>query len=749
MPTHRLPRPPRPGLVLRAAVAAACLLALCGARAALAQLEAPATGRIGPETYRLDEEQVVSEHDPAVDFARFLPDVGDVEIYDGKKTQVIEPKELPKIANDNYRQALSRTPGLVLAEESTPLVSIGYRGFDPNRTQTTMVLKDGIPISADMIGYPENYYLPPIDSVDTIDFLHGGAALLYGPQPGGALNYVTRKPKAGVGFSLLSNQTWGSDSFFSSYDEVSGTVGRVGYDVYYYQKQGLGFRERNSDFGLWSGSAKTTYAIDDRSSFTAGFDGYSEENGEPGGLCPIRSSSDPKNCSNSPDVVSYAADRDAYSRLWDRFRLQRYVGWGIYENTIDPNTFLRVAIWGGSYDRWSRRQRGGGFGTLPTGEAASTTAIERQKFRVAGLDARVKRDWHAWGETHTLTTGVEYFHDDSPRTDRRGTTPEADWGELRGESFRTTDYGSAFAENRFVFGKFSFVPSIRLENYAQSIDESVNVDKAAAEVPLADESNYQFVPLVGLGTSYRLRSSVEIYANASSAYRPEIFTQAVPTSPNLVVPRNLKPTGSWQYEIGLRGQPFPWVFWDTSLFWIDVADAIGTVQVSPTLSEIRNTGRARRAGWEFAAEAGALGLVDHFRGSKLVPRFGDLALFANVMILDAKFTAGSQKGKTPAYAPDWLVRAGLQYTLPGRLKASLMTTAVAKEWGNDNNTEDFFIPSYQVWDLTFETDVWTERVALFFGVNNLFDENYWARVTSTGLDPAYERNFYGGLKVRL
>ena len=575
MPTHRLPRPPRPGLVLRAAVAAACLLALGGARAALAQLEAPATGRIGPETYRLDEEQVVSEPDPAVDFARFLPDVGDVEIYDGKKTQVIEPKELPKIANDNYRQALSRTPGLVLAEESTPLVSIGYRGFDPNRTQTTMVLKDGIPISADMIGYPENYYLPPIDSVDTIDFLHGGAALLYGPQPGGALNYVTRKPKAGVGFSLLSNQTWGSDSFFSSYDEVSGTVGRVGYDVYYYQKQGLGFRERNSDFGLWSGSAKTTYAIDDRSSFTAGFDGYSEENGEPGGLCPIRSSSDPKNCSNSPDVVSYAADRDAYSRLWDRFSLQRYVGWGIYENTIDPNTFLRVAIWGGSYDRWSRRQRGGGFGTLPTGEAASTTAIERQKFRVAGLDARVKRDWHAWGETHTLTTGVEYFHDDSPRTDRRGTTPEADWGELRGESFRTTDYGSAFAENRFVFGKFSFVPSIRLENYAQSVDESVNVDKAAAEVPLADESNYQFVPLVGLGTSYRLRSSVEIYANASSAYRPEIFTQAVPTSPNLVVPRNLKPTGSWQYEIGLRGQPFPWVFWDTSLFWIDVADAIG------------------------------------------------------------------------------------------------------------------------------------------------------------------------------
>ncbi|MFM8410289.1 MAG: hypothetical protein ACKOCT_08415, partial [Alphaproteobacteria bacterium] len=497
------------------------------------------------------------------------------------------------------------------------------------------------------------------------------------------------------------------------------------------------------------GSAKATWAINDRSRLTVGFDGYDEENGEPGGLCPNATSDDPKNCANSPDVVSYAANRDAYSRLWDRFRLQRYVGWGIYENSIDPDTLLRIATWGGSYDRWSRRQRGGGFGTLPSGEAASTTAIERQKFRIAGLDARVKHDWRAFGETHTLTGGIEYFHDDSPRTDRRGTTPDADGGALRGESFRTTNYGSAFAENRFVFGKFSFVPSIRLENYAQGIDESVNVDKTAADVALANESNYQFVPLVGLGTSWRLRPSIEAYANASSAYRPEVFTQAVPTSPNLVVPKNLKPAGSWQYEIGLRGQPFPWVFWDTSLFWIDVADAIGVVQVSPTLSEIRNTGRARRAGWELAAEAGVLGLADHFRGTDLVPRFGDVALFANVMVLDAKFTGGPLTGKTPAYAPDSLVRAGVQYTLPGRLKASLMTTAVAEQWGNDNDTADFFIPAYRVWDLTFEANVWKETVALFFGVNNLFDESYWARLTSTGFDPAYDRNFYGGLEVRL
>ena len=31
-------------------------------------------------------------------------------------------------------------------------------------------------------------------------------------------------------------------------------------------------------------------------------------------------------------------------------------------------------------------------------------------------------------------------------------------------------------------------------------------------------------------------------------------------------------------------------------------------------------------------------------------------------------------------------------------------------------------------------------------VENLFDENYWARVTSTGVDPAYGRNYYGAFR---
>ena len=724
----------------RALLATAIPLLLGAAGRALA--EEPAAGPGGTVTggskaqpVRLSEQRVEAERE----IPRFLPAVEGVDIYDGKKTTVIDPAEPPKIVNDNYRQLLSRTPGLILAEESTPLVSIGYRGLDPHRTQFTLVLKDGVPIAADLFGYPENYYMPPLDSIEQIDFVHGGASLLYGPQPGGSLNFVTKKPNPSTPFSLYTNQTFGSDSFYSTYNAASGTVGPFGYYGYYYQKQGLGFRESNSDFGLYSGSAKGTYAIDDTSGVTLAFDGYNEEHGEPGGL----------RLTEAPNAVLYQVDRNATSRFFDRFRLKRYIGSASYENEITPDTYLRVLAWGGYYSRWSRRQRGGGFGTLPSGEAAQTNQIEDQVFHTAGLDARVRQNWSLFDEQNTLTAGVMYYHDTSPRVDKRGADPTADNGVVRNRSERYTNYGAAFAENRFVWGDFTFIPAVRIETYSEAVDEEVNVDKTAAGIPLADESNVDVVPLVGLGATYTLLPTVEVYGNASSAYRPQIFTQAIPTSPTQIVAGNLEASSIWQYEVGFRGYPKPWAYWDTSLFWMDFDNQIGTVQLTEDLSEIRNVGRARYYGWEVASEVGLVGAYDDATGGDFAARFGEFSLYGNLMLLNAEFIRGPFDGKTPAYAPDWLVRAGFQYTHPVYGKASLLTTATDDMFANDNNSEDFFIPGYNVWDLTMETNVYKDNVAIYFGVNNIFDENYYARIRSDGIDPAYRRNYYGGFKVYL
>lgn len=724
----------------------------------------PAAGASGApdgseaETIRLEEQQVVGERE---ELPRFLPDVKGTEIFSGKKTTVIETEEPPQIVNDNYRQVLSRVPGLNLSEDATPLVSIGYRGLDPHRTQYTLVLKDGIPIAADMFGYPENYYLPPIDSLENIEFIHGGAALIYGPQPGGALNYITKKPDPTRQFSLYSNQTFGSDNYYSTYTATSGTIDRFGYYVYYYQKQGDGFRQANSDFAIYSGSMKLTYEFNDSNRLLVAFDGYNDTHGEPGGL---RLESYPGEVlPPPPNSVFYEVDRDATSRFLDQFVLQRYIGWGIFESDLTPDTLWRTAMWGGRYARSSYRQNttGDPFGTRPTGLASDTNTIELARFNSYGFDSRVRHDWMLWDELQTLTGGIEFYYDDAPRTDELGASPTARRGMKETESFRETVYGAIFAENRFVWGDFQLIPAVRLENYSLSVIETVNVDKQRRGEPLADDSDFDFQPLFGIGGVYTIEPTIETYVNISSAYRPQLFTQAVPAIPGLVVAGNLAPSISYQYEVGFRGNPEPWVFWDTSVFYLDFEDQIGTVQLPGTgLSEVRNVGSARHYGWEIAAQVGSVSFFDYLRDTSLATRYGDLSLFGSLMLLDAKFTSDNPPecaqepglpqclhGKTPAYAPDYILRVGAEYVYPEIFKASLLTTSVANQFANDNNTPRFYIPQYTVSDLTFEANVWGQTAALYAGINNLFDVDYYARIRSDGIVPAYGRNYYGGFKV--
>jgi Fe(3+) dicitrate transport protein len=128
----------------------------------------------------------------------FLPDVEGTQIHQGKKTTSTTLGDLPPIQNNNYRQAFSQMPGLLVSEQQTPgHANINYRGVgDPHETGFLLTMKDGIPILSDWFGYPTSYYVPPLEAVERVDLSRGGSALLYGPQPGPVLNYVTPMPPA-------------------------------------------------------------------------------------------------------------------------------------------------------------------------------------------------------------------------------------------------------------------------------------------------------------------------------------------------------------------------------------------------------------------------------------------------------------------------------------------------------------------------------------------------------------------------
>jgi Fe(3+) dicitrate transport protein len=685
----------------------------------------------------------------------FLSAVEGTRINAGKKTGVIDLDQLPLITNNNYRQALITTPGLYLSEESSPLVSIGYRGLDPHRAQFTQVLKDGIPIHADQLGYPEAYYTPPLDTVDRIEFLRGGAAMLYGPQPGGALNYITHRPRTDRPFSFGTSNIFGSDNLYSNFTYADGTSGRLGYYGYFNHRQSDGFRTANSDYHLNAGNVKLVLDASSDSRWILSLEGYEEQHGEPGGLT----------FATGPNAVNYNENRNAASRLFDEFKLRRYFASLAWEKDFSAATQLTTTAWGGYYSRYSSRQRGGGFGIRPTGTAANSTTNELQEFYTQGLEARLRHHYDSWGGDHTIAGGVQLYHTDSPRADRRGLAADDRGGVLRNQSDRDVFYAPFFVENRFRWGALSIVPGVRLENIWQGVRENVNLDKTAAGTPLADQNDYDFVPLFGLGAAFEIAPKIEFYGNVSQSYRPKLFLQAVPTGGTTVVPEDLRESRAVQYEIGFRGNPRPWLSWDTSAFLLDFDDQIGTLALPGGRSTLANLGRAKHYGIEGAAMLDVIGWVDSLGalpepaaadGKKavatprptLVDRVGSLQLFANVTLLDAEFVSGPSKGNTPSYAPDYLVRTGVIYNWRNRVNLAFLGTIVDRSFAENSNAAERAVPGYMVWDLTAEVKVYKDLIGVTAGINNLFDEDYYARVRNDGIDPANRRNYYGGISLK-
>ncbi|MBI4397954.1 MAG: TonB-dependent receptor plug domain-containing protein [Candidatus Omnitrophica bacterium] len=676
----------------------------------------------------LKEVQVVAQKDAA---GPFLANVEGAKIYAGKKTSVIDISKYPDIQNNNYREILIQQPGLNVSEETTPLVSIGYRGLNPDRSQFMQMLKDGIPIQADLFGYPESYYTPIIQSVEDIQFIRGGSALLYGPQPGGALNYISKKPLTHTPFLAYSENAFGSFDYFSTYSALTGTVGKLGYYGYIHERQSSGFRTQNSDYEVIAGSMKAVINQTGETRLTLVYDQYNEEHGEPGGLTRA-----------AGFRPNYDQNRSLATRYFDHFRLERYYGYAILEKDISPDQYFAFRVYGGKYRRWSKRQRGGGFGTYP---AFNANDIQDQNFYNLGFEPRYKQNYELFGGHHTFTIGTHNYFSNSPRKDFRGGTADADDGVLRKDATRDTFYFSIFLENLFRWGKLAIVPAVRFENYWLAINEKRNLDKPT--LPLDRKTEYQFVPLMGIGVMYEVARAVEAYVNISQSYRPKVFTQAVPTGANEIVKGDLSAGKGVQYDFGLRGKPASFIHWDVDYFILQFDDQIGTVA-----NTIANVGDMFNQGMELSTEADLIGAYDFFRKTDHGNRLGSFSPFVSYTLLDATYSKGPNEGRQPAFAPRYIAKTGVNYKWRDRVKVSLFATFVDGQFADDAGTPNRFIPSYKVWDLLAEVKLFKNSfnmfdVSIFGGINNLFDEPYYARITSTGIDPAFPQNIYGGVKI--
>jgi outer membrane receptor for Fe3+-dicitrate len=386
-----------------------------------------------------------------------LPPVEGTRINAGKKTSFVKPDEFPTFSGNDYREAMATTPGIVVGEEpSSPIINFGYRGLNSQRSEFMQVLKDGVTIKNEQFGFPETHYTPILDAVERIELIRAGAALQFGPQPGGAINFVMKMPRQDALFHFAAKNVFGSYDYYRNYTEADGTVGPLGYYFYYDHRQQEGFREANSDYDLNGGSARLVWNVTNDSRFVLTLDAYDEEHGEPEELRR-------REAVNPPNSVFIEDDRTATTRFFDRFRLERYYATLEYQKIFSERTQLDIKAFGGYLTRWNKRQRGGGFGTLPSGPDANTNSIQLRSDYTEGLDARVRHDYNLFNDVSTIAGGIYFYHALQDRRDERGQTRDAEHGMLRNLNTGETWDGAIFAENRFHFGRLSNVWDLTAE----------------------------------------------------------------------------------------------------------------------------------------------------------------------------------------------------------------------------------------------------------------------------------------------
>ncbi len=663
-----------------------------------------------------------------------LPEVDGTKITVTKKTTVTHLADQPTVIGNNLDQLLARSPGVQVSQQPTPTqFNMSYRGLgNPQESEYVLVMQDGIPLESDWIGFPTLYAMPLSQSLSDVELIRGGSSLLYGPEPAPVINLVSRRPAPGAPFSASSEQVIGNHGLYSSYNAVEGSSGRWTYraDAAYVGSDGS---RPNAGAQMRQADLYVDYRPDDKQLWWLDLHAINAASGDAGRLGYRQWQASPR------------ATPTPYNRDWVT-RNQLVLG---HRREFGDGWLFEGKLWFAYQDLASRSANG----ALAPQPPPTSTTLQDEQFRTGGADLRLRKKW---GKGNAFTVGTTLFHGDDPfrqwttgnlyanRYDRSGTP--------RLRQSRSSDYAAVFAENVFRLPhRFHIVPSVRLEHERVAVDESVRPPFLTR--PLIHEADARTVPLFGLGVGNDFGHGNETYFNVSQGWRPlRYFDMASPFA-NVVPGHAPDPSKSLSYELGVHGVPVSGLYYDVSMFWIDFRNRIEAQHINATDVIEVNSGDTRSRGFE-----GQLN-YDFLVNTALVDSDQHLEAFVSASQLNARFTASvipGQIGKIPAYAPRYLLKAGVTWRVEQRIKLSLTAVSSAAQFWQDSNqprgSGDSYLPArisaYTVLDIAGDWQL-NRHVSVLAGVNNLANRQYYDRVWQTGLEPALGRSWYTGVKLAL
>ena len=676
----------------------------------------------------------------------FLPDRSGARLLIGKKTEVVLVDSMGANAAQNVaRQVLGRVPGLVVAETEGggfPSNGIAVRGLNPTQSIEMNVRQNGVGIAADPYGYPETYYLPPLEAVERVEIVRGASALQFGPQVGGLVNYVMRRGDPSRPAALTLQQTGGSYELNNTYGSLTGGAGGLTWFGAVQRKAQTGWRP-NGDYRQTSSYAALSARLSPTLTATLDYSGLRNRIHMPGGLSDeqfeagARQSFRARNWLTSPWNVTTA------TLAWTPSRRTRV------ESVTSYLSSGRSLVW---------RNEDGGPGTLDepdpaTGEPVNRE-VEAEGFRNVTEELRTLTDYSLGGIPSTLAVGGRWFEGRMHRQGGGEGTTAADF-DLSLEPGATYEYDirfatrnlAAWAENALRFGsRLTVSPGVRVEHLRSTAE-------GYTDTTFAPQAKSRTIPLFGLGASWIASASTSLYANASQAYRPLDYTILTPIGGVSRIDPAMRDSKGVSYDLGWRGTAADdRVRFDVGVFRLDYDDRVGlrtrTGASGAVFTERTNVANSVHQGLESYVEATPV----------VAPNgIGTLTVFNSLALTDAHYTSGDVRGNRVEYAPRTVERVGTTLAC-GPVSATFLASHTSMAYGDADNTvrsEDAvvgLIPAYTVLDLS-TTITLPRGWQLQGGVNNLSDRRYFTRRTDEypgpGIIPSSGRSVYVTLRARM
>ena len=680
-----------------------------------------------------------------------MDDVGNGVINVAKKTELVQLRKLTvNTANNSTRQVFSSIAGINIWESDALglQLGIGGRGLSPDRSSNFTVRQNGYDIAADPLGYPESYYTPPTDLVDRIEVTRGGAALRYGTQFGGVVNFVTTEAPMGRPLQVRGYAGGGSFGLAAGALSLSGSTNALSYTGYYQYRKSDGWRA-NSVADQQTAYGSLGVRLGNSVRLRADITHMTYLTQQPGGLSDRMFADDYKQSIRS---------RNWFAVDWNVASLRLDV-------MIDTVTSLRSTISG----MLSSRTALGNLNRITMADLGGERTMIDGDFANLCNETTITRDVPLLGNTSSFTAGFRLFRGRTTQmqgnaSDRSG----PDFTFLHPDSLEGSNY--AFPNtNMALFTEavvklsdaVSLVPGVRAENIntqAQGWYRVVVNDLAGNHVvdSVVDEhrTRNRTILLGGLGVSYKPTEHLELYSNLVQNYRAITFTDLRVVNPNLIVDPNIQDERGFTADVGFRGSVQDLLVFDLSLFYLRYSNKIGEILKTdqpPLYLPYRyrtNVSDAYTSGIEAVAElslSALLGWNTH------QPNTLKANLFINGSLMNGRYVGTSNTAianRKVEFVPSYTMRTGLRLAWH-EWSMMLLQSMVGSQYSDATNSEysasavTGVIPSYAILDVTLGyTHEW---LTVRGSVNNILDAHYFTRravsYPGPGIIPAEPRTF--------